>query len=199
MRSVSGLMSVRVGASCSSMLVPPLVITSENAGKFPALSSLFHCPHCACKTLLMSHLPVLSRLLYEPNARGIQRTEKYVRHGLHPQLQPVERNPAHWAEDRFLAALDRLLPQDQRQVADRAHAGFGAVRYGDRPRGARPQAIAMPAGEWGERSVHIIRLSLEATRRADSSRCTRADASTPRRLWTRRRSTHLYHQKEKKP
>src|SRR6266487_3477288 len=48
MRSPSGLIGVRVGASCSSIMVPPLVITCENAGKFPALSSLFHCPHCAC-------------------------------------------------------------------------------------------------------------------------------------------------------
>src|SRR5215469_8582622 len=41
MRSASGLIGVRVGASCSSIIVPHLVITCENAGEFPALSSLF--------------------------------------------------------------------------------------------------------------------------------------------------------------
>jgi ketosteroid isomerase-like protein len=59
------------------------------------------------------------------------------------------KNPEHWAEDQSLAALDRLLPEDQRQVADCASSELSAGRFGAWQSGAGPQAIAMRIGCFG--------------------------------------------------
>src|SRR6266487_1423727 len=48
-----------------------------------------------------------------------------------------------WEEDRSLAALDRLLAEGQRHVADCAPSELGACRFGEWQSGALPQAIAM--------------------------------------------------------